>query len=83
MKIYGWSEIDEACYGLETTKILPNEVCSEDIETGELSLNCVEGWWFKTFSQAKKAYVQAIRLQINWRKEALTQAKQTRKKELI
>lgn len=87
MKIYGWEELGECCYGISTEIVEAcnvTEVIGDDEEDGLLEVlnewdREMEGWWYRTFSQAKKAQIAALKFDLEWRKQAIATIRSQKK----
>jgi len=84
MKIYGWDELNEACWGIQI-RIVDREDISVDPETGEVSLNDFSDanpMWFTTFRKAKATAIEWLNEGVRWRKQAITEITKIRKASL-
>ena len=73
MKVYGWEELGECCYGITTTNEFSRKcvLAAETEDNGLLSLRdedgyLISGCWFKTFSQAKASQIETFQFGISW-----------------
>lgn len=83
MKVYGWIELNEACYGqIDAIEIDDTMAYIADDGTEEVSsVELGRGVWFRTFGAAKRAAIQYFREQIEWQREAVVKYRKLRKKD--
>jgi len=78
MKVYGWTELNECCYGIECISINKDDIFNIDKDTKEVSCY-TEGCWYTTFREAKNAAITYLKNNIYWMRDAIKEIKKSRK----
>ncbi len=81
MKVFGWHELNESAFGIESLIVDKIEQDLDSDYAEELIIDVdEEGMWFRTFSAAKKAQIAIFKYQIQWRKDAIAEIRKTLRK---
>lgn len=85
MKLFGWYELNEAAFGIETATIDADKIWETDFdEDGALKQwhteHPVSGRWFLAFKQAKDAAIKQLQQDIKWRKAAMKHIRSLRER---